>query len=226
MGYHIPDDSPELEITFTYQLLQYGLQTFYNDGDGYWHLAATKENYMGGMDKVVSKFSHSVVKPFIYHIEKYLSDLQIDLGDDENSKVIIHFKGDNYGHNIGANMTEMNINQSNSSIGVGVNQGDINTEKLAGTINEADKRNIAEVAAEIQQLLEQLEKSYSTNNTADKMTIATEFIKYIDSNPTLAARIISALKVGSVKAFEQLLSHPAASFVIGALEDWQKTKVS
>ena len=70
MGYHIPDDSPELEITFTYQLLQYGLQTFYNDGDGYWHLAATKENYMGGMDKVVSKFSHSVVKPFIYHIEK------------------------------------------------------------------------------------------------------------------------------------------------------------
>ena len=48
----------------------------------------------------------------------------------------------------------------------------------------------------------------------------------IDSNPTLTARILSALKVGSVKAFEQFLSHPAASFVIGALEDWQKTKGS
>ena len=48
----------------------------------------------------------------------------------------------------------------------------------------------------------------------------------IDSNPNLTARILSALKVDSVKAFEQFLNHPAASFVIGALEDWQKTKRS
>lgn len=88
----------------------------------------------------------------------------------------------------------------------------------------AEKQNLAEAAAEIQQLLEQLEKSYPTDTTTGKMALATEAIAQIESNPNLTTRILSALQVGSVKAFEQFLSHPAASFVIGALEDWQKTK--
>ena len=92
--------------------------------------------------------------------------------------------------------------------------------------NPEQKQNLAQAAAEIQALLEQLEKSYPTDTTTGKMALATEAIAQIDSNPTLTARILSALKVGSVKAFEQFLSHPAASFVIGALEDWQKTKES
>ncbi|MBW4635289.1 MAG: hypothetical protein KME30_26360 [Iphinoe sp. HA4291-MV1] len=86
-----------------------------------------------------------------------------------------------------------------------------------------EKQTLAQAAAEIQLLLEQLDKTYSTDTTAGKMTVATEAIKHIESNPNLRARILSALKVGGVKAFEQFLSHPAASFVIGALEDWQKT---
>ncbi|MBD2567270.1 hypothetical protein [Anabaena lutea] len=85
-------------------------------------------------------------------------------------------------------------------------------------------QSLSEAAAEIQKLLEQLGKSYSTETTAGKKAIATETISQIDSNPTLAARILSALKGGSVSAFEQFLNHPAASFVISALEDWQKTK--
>lgn len=88
----------------------------------------------------------------------------------------------------------------------------------------SEKQNLAEAAAEIQQLLEQLEKSYPTDTTSGKMALATEAMQRIDNNPNLTARILSALKVGSVKAFEQFLSHPAASFVIGALEDWQKAK--
>jgi hypothetical protein len=35
---------------------------------------------------------------------------------------------------------------------------------------------------------------------------------------------LSALKAGGVSAFEQLLNHPAASFVIGALEDWKNSQ--
>jgi len=99
--------------------------------------------------------------------------------------------------------------------------------KIAGVINEAQQGKLVEAAAEIQQLLEQLEKFHPANNTtAGKMAIATEAILQIDSNPTLAARILSALKVGGISAFEQLLNHPAASFVIGALKDWQETKGS
>ena len=87
----------------------------------------------------------------------------------------------------------------------------------------AQEQNLAEAAAEIQKLLEQLEQSYSTGTTAGKMAIATEAISQIESNPTLTARILSALQAGGVSAFEQFLNHPAASFVIGALEDWEKT---
>ena len=54
------------------------------------------------------------------------------------------------------------------------------------------------------------------------MTVATEAIKHIDSNPKLHERVLSALKAGGVQALGQLLDHPAASFVIGAIEDWQQ----
>jgi hypothetical protein len=132
--------------------------------------------------------------------------------------------------NVGINVSggqAYGYNQS-GNLGIGhMSGGTIQSgAKIAGVINEAQQRNLAEAAAEIQQLLEQLEKSYPTNTTMGKMQIATEAISQIDSNPTLAARILSALKVGGISAFEQFLNHPAASFVIGALEDWQETKKS
>ncbi len=88
-----------------------------------------------------------------------------------------------------------------------------------------EKQNLAEAAAEIQALLEQLSKTYPADTTTGKMRLATEVIDRIESNPTLMERILSALKAGSISALEQALNHPAASFVIGALEDWQQTKV-
>ncbi|KST62244.1 hypothetical protein [Mastigocoleus testarum] len=53
--------------------------------------------------------------------------------------------------------------------------------------------------------------------------LATGVMAQIENNPNLTTRMLSVLKVCSVKALEQFLSHPAASFVIGVLEDWQKT---
>lgn len=98
------------------------------------------------------------------------------------------------------------------------------------TVNQnnyyGEKQSLAKAAEEIQQLLQQLEKSYSTDTTAGKMAIATEAIKYIDTNPKLHQRVLSALKAGGVQALSQFLNHPAASFVIGALEDWHKSKGS
>ncbi|MGK7899225.1 MAG: hypothetical protein AB4372_37820 [Xenococcus sp. (in: cyanobacteria)] len=92
--------------------------------------------------------------------------------------------------------------------------------------NPEQKQSLAEVAAEIQKLLEQLDKNYSSDTTTGKMKIATEVVEHIDSDPTLTDRIISALQAGSVSALDSLLDHPAASFVIGALEDWQQSKQS
>lgn len=107
-------------------------------------------------------------------------------------------KGNNYGHNIGATVTDSNIFDQSGNFGIGqMSGGTIQSgAKIAGVINEAQQRNIAETAAEIQQLLEQLEKSYPTDTTSGKMKVATEAISKIDSNPTLAARILSALEAG------------------------------
>ncbi|NEO39694.1 MAG: hypothetical protein F6J90_26530 [Moorea sp. SIOASIH] len=92
--------------------------------------------------------------------------------------------------------------------------------------NPQQKQNLAEAAAEIQQLLETLDKTYPTDTTSGKMKVAAAAVEQIDTNPALSNRVFSALKAGGVSAFEQLLNHPAASFVIGALQDWQQTKQS
>ncbi|GEM_PF-1445938 len=106
-------------------------------------------------------------------------------------------------------------------------QGDGNNQTMDNNVVSSEHKQIlSEAAAEIQQLLEQLEKSYATDTINGKMALATEAIAQIENNPILTARIFSPLKVGSVKSFEQFLSHPAASFVIKALEDWEKTKGS
>ncbi|NEQ17217.1 MAG: hypothetical protein F6K44_27135, partial [Moorea sp. SIO3E2] len=90
--------------------------------------------------------------------------------------------------------------------------------------NPEQKQNLAEAAAEIQQLLETLDKTYPTDTTTGKMKVAAAAVEQIETNPGLSKRVLSALKAGGVSAVEQLLNHPAASFVIGALEDWQETR--
>ena len=110
--------------------------------------------------------------------------------------------------------------------GVGINKGNINTSKFAKTmtIYESQQQNLTEAARDIQELLEQLEKTYPSETTMDRMKIATEVITHIDNHPTKAQKIFNAIKAGGVAAVEQLLNHPASSFVIAALNDWQKSK--
>ena len=135
------------------------------------------------------------------------------------SERTIYTGGGNYHENV-----EGDYIQQQGSFGVGVNKGEIKVAQIAENIDEAQQKKLKEIAIEIQALLEQLEKSYPIDTTIGKMRVATEIVERIDGHPTLAVRVLSALKIGSFKAFEQLLSHPAASFLIGALEDWKKTK--
>ena len=109
--------------------------------------------------------------------------------------------------------------------GVGLNKGNINTSKFAKTmtIYESQQQNLTEAARDIQELLEQLEKTYPSETTMDRMKIATEVITHIDNHPTKAQKIFNAIKAGGVAAVDQLLIHPASSFVIAALKHWQKS---
>ncbi|MDF5725898.1 MAG: pentapeptide repeat-containing protein [Rhizonema sp. PD37] len=130
------------------------------------------------------------------------------------------------------NNNTQNQGDTTGSDGRNINTGGGNyNERIQGNYVQgnyyaAQRQSLAEAATEIQTLLERLDKSYPTDTTAGKMAIATQAIEYIDSDPTLTQRVLSALKAGGVQALAQFLNHPAASFVIGALEDWQKTKSS
>lgn len=118
--------------------------------------------------------------------------------------------------------------QAGDVIGGAISTGNVGGSISISSVNNVttseQKQNLAEAAAEIQQLLVQLERSYPTDTTFGKMAVATETIKYIESNSKLIDKILSALKAGGTQALGQALNHPAASFVIAALEDWQKNK--
>jgi hypothetical protein len=85
------------------------------------------------------------------------------------------------------------------------------------------KQSLEEAATEIQELLELLSKTYPTTTYAEQITVAAKAIEQIENNSSLMDRILSALRAGGVEAFEQFLNHPASSFVIAALKDWQDT---
>jgi len=119
------------------------------------------------------------------------------------------------GTNIGSSIVSGNAKNVTS-------KADIRDSLNSYTVQQ--QKTLAEAAAEIQLLLEQVSETYSTDTEVGRMKVATEVITRIENNENLLHRILSALRVGSISAFEQLLNHPAASFVIGVLQDWQSTK--
>jgi shikimate kinase len=123
-------------------------------------------------------------------------------------------------------MTEINIgNMTGSNLVTGVVAGDVSATGNSISNNSANQQVIEDAIQEIKILIDRLEKdSVSSNTTVGKMKVAAEFIEEIDRNPSIAGKILNAIKVGGIKAIEQALNHPAPSFVIGALEAWHKDK--
>ncbi|MBD2565628.1 MULTISPECIES: pentapeptide repeat-containing protein [Nostoc] len=115
-----------------------------------------------------------------------------------------------------------NVSGGSVNGGMQAAQGNNNVQTSTTYSSPEQKQNLAEAAAEIQQLLDQLSQSYPTETMSGKMALATEATQRIENNPTLMQKTISALRAGGTAALEQALSHPAASFVIAALDDWNK----
>lgn len=118
-----------------------------------------------------------------------------------------------------------NYYEQSGNIGMGHQSGGMIQDgvTVAGVVSAAEQQNLVAAAAEIQQLLEQLDP-FSFSDPSAEQAVAAEAIQRIERNPTLRARILSAIQAGGVSAFEQLLNHPAASFVMVALTDWQGTE--
>ena len=93
--------------------------------------------------------------------------------------------------------------------------------KVAGVINEAEKQNLANAATEIQQLLEQLSETYPTTTSREKNIVVGEAVDQIESNPTLKAKVINALKAGGTEAFKEAVDHPLVNILVATIEGWQ-----
>ncbi|WP_292875746.1 hypothetical protein [Nostoc sp. NMS1] len=105
-----------------------------------------------------------------------------------------------------------------------VNADTVNAHQIGGNItnyNPEQEQNLAEAAAEIQQLLNQLSQTYPTNTPLEKQIAVTEALKQIDSNSTLKARVVGALKAGGTEALKELVDHPLVNILLATLEGWQ-----
>jgi uncharacterized protein YjbI with pentapeptide repeats len=105
-----------------------------------------------------------------------------------------------------------------------VNADTVNAQQIGGNITNyspEQRQNLAEAAAEIQQLLNQLGQTYPTNTPLEKQIAVTEALKQIDSNPTLKARVVGALKSGGTEALKELVDHPLVNILLATLEGWQ-----
>lgn len=92
--------------------------------------------------------------------------------------------------------------------------------RIEGEIdNYTFQQNLAEVAAEIQQLLEQLEQAYPTHTPLEKLLAVTGAVRIIETNSSQKARVLDALKSSGTVVFKQLINHPLSKILLAALED-------
>jgi hypothetical protein len=114
--------------------------------------------------------------------------------------------------------------EQSGNIGIGhMSGGEIKgNAKIAGVINEAEQQNLAEAAAEIQALLEQLSKTYPTTTSKEKSIVVGEAVDQIENNPILKSKVINALKAGGKEAFKEAINHPLVNILMATIEGWQE----
>ena len=81
------------------------------------------------------------------------------------------------------------------------------------------QKSLAEAAAEIQQLLEQLEKSNPTATEKEKVSYISAAIA-----PPVKKRLLSAIKAGGKAALEEFLDNPYLNVTMAVIEDWKATE--
>ncbi|MDJ0717302.1 MAG: hypothetical protein QNJ54_24300 [Prochloraceae cyanobacterium] len=72
--------------------------------------------------------------------------------------------------------------------------------------------------------LEQLSQTYPTSTSREKMTLVTEVVDRIETNPKLKDRVINALKAGGTEAFKEAIDHPLVNILMASIEGWQEAE--
>ena len=117
---------------------------------------------------------------------------------------------------------EGNYYEQIGQFGIVQNEGEIKENvKVGGINNEAEQKNLADAAQEIQQLLEQLSETYPTNTSKEKMIVVGEAVEQVEQNLRLKTKVINALKAGGIEAFKEAINHPLVNIFMATIEGWQ-----
>lgn len=110
------------------------------------------------------------------------------------------------------------------SIRVGGNVGgNVISGNVTGSFNnESQQQNLAQAAAEIQELLEQLSQTYPTETLSQKAVVAEKAVELIEKNPTLKQRVGSAIKAMGVEALMEAIDHPVANVLRAGVEAFKE----
>jgi len=201
------------ETSFFYWLLQSALDhNKTNEDFDYLRLAGMLVDFRligsDGIQAPVDKFNKDLLQPyFINHIKLYLKSI---IMEDQKKQV-----------NAGRIIHAQHYNEQSGQFGIGqMSGGKIGDQaKVAGVINEAEQRNLAEVAKEIQQLLDQLSETYPTTTTSEKYEVAAKAIKTIEDDSLLTSRIIRVVKAALFEALKQAVNHPLVNIVMAGIEE-------
>ncbi|MBE8992310.1 hypothetical protein [Nostoc sp. LEGE 12450] len=87
--------------------------------------------------------------------------------------------------------------------------------------NQNQKQNLAEAAAEIQQLLDQLSQNKETKTESEKLTMIAEVVDEIESNPPLKSRLVQAIKAGGSEALKDMVSNPLINIFLATIKGWE-----
>lgn len=92
--------------------------------------------------------------------------------------------------------------------------------KIEGDIPSYNlEQNLPEVAAEIQQILEQLEQAYPINSPLEKLLAVTGALRIIETNHSLKNRILDALNSSGTEVVQHLVHHRLSKILFAALEN-------
>ncbi|NER33244.1 MAG: hypothetical protein F6J93_04095 [Oscillatoria sp. SIO1A7] len=118
-------------------------------------------------------------------------------------------------------MTEDKSIKVGSVVGGVINAGEVGRDIIVSSSNNVpaeEKTNLAEAAAEIQELLDQLSQTYPTTTAAEKASVAAKAVEEIEKKPDTKGKIIKALKAGGKAALMELTNNPVVKVLLPMLE--------
>ncbi|NEQ58006.1 MAG: pentapeptide repeat-containing protein [Moorea sp. SIO4A1] len=159
-----------------------------------------------------------------HHIQD-LKEIAIASKSNQSSNPIVNFTNtakaesnmsdNSQSFNIG-NIDQSQANNPNNFNVLNDNARQVNTNNFTSE----QKQSLAEAAAEIQQLLNQLSQTNPTTTNKEKMIVVGEVIDQIETNLTLKNKVINALKAGGVEAFKEAIDHPLVNILMATVEGW------